>query len=190
MKSISNTEMLIQQELLDLLETKPIHKIKIKDITERLKISRTTFYRYYDSTYSCLQTIIDTFYDELVKYPVPSRAAFNAKYFHEPHPKLVKILEFLLENSKLVRTMFGPNGEWIFKKKGIDVVRTYIDAKGKKERSGKSGKYYDFLEEFLIGGHLQITLHYLANHNSISINDFAILWSRLFYGCQNIELPE
>ncbi len=43
------TEMILQQTLLNNLETRDIHRITVKDICEQAKINRGTFYLHYDS---------------------------------------------------------------------------------------------------------------------------------------------
>lgn len=58
----TNCKTKIRDTFWDLLSTKDINQIHVKEITEILGINRSTFYLYYDSIYDILQEIEDNFF--------------------------------------------------------------------------------------------------------------------------------
>lgn len=58
---IANTKMKIRDALLNLLETKEISRIFIKELCAEAGINRTTFYKYYGSQYDVLNEISNEF---------------------------------------------------------------------------------------------------------------------------------
>lgn len=52
---INSTKELLKKSLLELLTKKPLSKITIKELCERVDINRTTYYRYYLDQYDQLE---------------------------------------------------------------------------------------------------------------------------------------
>lgn len=61
------TEGLLKNSLLNLIRTKPLRTITIKELCAQANVNRTTFYAHYDSTEEILKSIQNELMDELVK---------------------------------------------------------------------------------------------------------------------------
>lgn len=51
------TKMLIRKEFTELLKTKPVQSITVREICERTGINRSTFYNHYTDVYDLLEQI-------------------------------------------------------------------------------------------------------------------------------------
>ncbi|WP_125713433.1 TetR/AcrR family transcriptional regulator [Companilactobacillus kedongensis] len=51
------TKKMIQETVLDLLEDKPINNITVTEVCRQADVNRTTFYRYYDDIYQCVDDV-------------------------------------------------------------------------------------------------------------------------------------
>ena len=55
----SRTDRLLQEAFLELLKAKSVDRITIRDLTERARINRCTFYHHYQDIYDLLEQIED-----------------------------------------------------------------------------------------------------------------------------------
>ncbi|MFC6323926.1 TetR/AcrR family transcriptional regulator [Companilactobacillus baiquanensis] len=51
------TKKMIQETVLDLLEDNPINNITVTEVCKKADVNRTTFYRYYEDIYQCVDDI-------------------------------------------------------------------------------------------------------------------------------------
>lgn len=51
------TKKVVQETVLDLLESKPINNITVTEVCKKADVNRTTFYRYYEDIYHCVDDI-------------------------------------------------------------------------------------------------------------------------------------
>ncbi|MQS75366.1 TetR/AcrR family transcriptional regulator [Companilactobacillus halodurans] len=89
------TKEIIQKTVLDQLQEKPIDAITVTDICKKADINRTTFYRYYDDIYDCVDTIEDKFVDT-IELPKDST----------PFKSLEKLLEAFYKNHQISNLVF------------------------------------------------------------------------------------
>ena len=59
------TKRLIREAMLELLKTKSIQKISVRELCDAAGVNRTTFYNHYDGTYEVLTEIEDHFLSQL-----------------------------------------------------------------------------------------------------------------------------
>lgn len=67
-RMINHTKELLKSSLLELLDKKPLSKITIKELCEKVDINRTTYYRYYLDPYDQLEKIEDEIFNEMGMY--------------------------------------------------------------------------------------------------------------------------
>lgn len=58
-RRVRMTKMLLKNALIDIMKTKSIHLISIKEICEEADVNRSTFYRHYNTQYDLYDEIID-----------------------------------------------------------------------------------------------------------------------------------
>ena len=108
------TKMIIQEVFLNLLEEKNVERITVKEICEKAKINRATFYKYYDNAFDLLEKLenetMDKLKDELNALP---DLTFIGIY------RLV--LNKNLENKRLYELLFRKMEDEKFKKDLYDL---------------------------------------------------------------------
>jgi len=61
------TKKLLKEALVEILKTKPIQKVSIKEICEKANINRTTFYKHYSDEYTLLSEVRDEYVASIVE---------------------------------------------------------------------------------------------------------------------------
>ena len=111
------TKMLIRKVFTELLKTKPVQSITVREICERTGINRSTFYNHYTDVYDLLEQIERDMLAELGE---------NLKTI-EPEDDLMPIslfkgiFGFLMENSDMCVIMLGENGDKRFVYKMLEM---------------------------------------------------------------------
>lgn len=177
----SNTKYQIREELIEQLSSKSIESIKVKDISKKLGISRSTFYVYYDSIYSVLEELEEEYITEFrninelfLHYPL------SDKYFKEPHPLMVKTLEYMLKNSKLTLVLLGPYGDMTFKFKCKKLTQDFFFAKAVGEHY--VSKTDNLLKAFLINGHDGMINYWLSHSDETDVEQMAVIVYKMMFG--------
>lgn len=174
-----NTYFRIQEELLEQLRYKDIHSIKVKDIALTLDINRATFYKHYDSVYHVLQEIEDTYLDGLDKVSMQMKQyPLDNKYYHEPHPAIMAVLEYIDANREKLRILYGPYGDPSFMQKCNRLVEKHLYQKGVTEKRIVNS---ELINAYLVGGQREMLLAWIKN-DTLNIEDIAISTYRMAYG--------
>lgn len=67
-RMINHTKLLLKQSLLELLDKKPLSKITIKELCDKVDINRTTYYRYYLDPYDQLERIEEEIFNDMTLF--------------------------------------------------------------------------------------------------------------------------
>ncbi|MDD5888840.1 MAG: TetR-like C-terminal domain-containing protein [bacterium] len=67
-RMINHTKLLLKQSLLELLNNKPLSKITIKELCDKVDINRTTYYRYYLDPYDQLEKIEVEIFNDMASF--------------------------------------------------------------------------------------------------------------------------
>jgi len=91
------TKQLLQNALLKLLKTVPLHAISIRELCKEAGINRTTFYNHYGSQYDLLSDISQRFLDAISARLASADAADRESV----HQRVAMVLEYISENRDL-----------------------------------------------------------------------------------------
>ena len=91
------TKQLLQNALLKLLKTVPLHAISIRELCKEAGINRTTFYNHYGSQYDLLGDISQRFLDAISARLASADAADRESV----HQRVAMVLEYISENRDL-----------------------------------------------------------------------------------------
>lgn len=134
------TRMLLKTALIELMQTKPISKITIKDICIQADLSRSTFYLHYQDQYDLLENIESEIFDNVsnqIREVHPETDAYHvilefARYIQNEGILFKTLLcqqenssfekEFILRMKSVVLTTFPPKEE----DEEIDYEITYM----------------------------------------------------------------
>lgn len=100
---ISVTKRMIKESLLDLLNTKPLSKIKISELCEKSGVNRATFYRHYKTLQEVLHETALDFFNQL---PLPNEPP---QTMDEAYKHMVSVCTHIYEHADMVKLLFSNN---------------------------------------------------------------------------------
>ncbi|MDR0315404.1 MAG: TetR/AcrR family transcriptional regulator, partial [Treponema sp.] len=107
-RRIRYTKMVLRESLMELMKTRPISAISIKEICAKADISRSSFYNYYTDQYDLLQKT-----EEETLAFVNNNLTQYALYKNEKQGALrmvEEILQYVVDNNKSIYVLFSENG--------------------------------------------------------------------------------
>lgn len=115
------TQLLIRKAFTELLKTKPIQSISIKELCEEAGINRGTFYTHYSDIYQLLHKIEDEMLVDFEKSLEPMLSAENKQL--NPVELSTEIFQCLKDNSDVCIMTLGDYGDKEFALKLINIGR-------------------------------------------------------------------
>ncbi|RYD02126.1 hypothetical protein N752_27125 [Desulforamulus aquiferis] len=111
---------MIRSALAELMEEKGFDGITVNELTVKADINRGTFYLHYRDKQDLLEKCEDeiiTEINEIIKAALQLRPEEVVKLRHhfEPFPFVIKLFEYILENSPFIKVILGPKGNPSFK---------------------------------------------------------------------------
>lgn len=106
------TKQMLQNGLIEMLQSERIEKISITELCQRAQVNRTTFYKYYGNQYDVIEDIIDNLFDNLYEIgrDYPASNLFQRE-----------ILAYLEKNKSLCVTLIDRVPFDMFSKRLIDM---------------------------------------------------------------------
>lgn len=104
------TKKVIRENLIELLQEKPLKKITVKELCERAEINRATFYKYYLDVYDLFEKIEDDFLEDL-------NQRIGQSLDSDFQETLILILRSIQEQSQVYLALFSENGDPQFPEK-------------------------------------------------------------------------
>ncbi len=162
-RRVKRTKTSIKHSLLNLLSTKSIDKITIKELSDMANCDRKTIYNYYDSVYE----ILDDIELELVAKVEESIEQIDA-YKHleenEPNEMFEELAKIIIENSELMTYMVRLGKKSRLNDKIISLIRGKIVNLLKNNLSGDID--YEYLATFITAGYISVFEAWLTNNKS------------------------
>ncbi|GAA0797834.1 TetR-like C-terminal domain-containing protein [Faecalicatena orotica] len=181
----TNCKTKIRDTFWDLLSTKDINQIHVKEITEILGINRSTFYLYYDSIYDILQEIEDNFFVQTVSsVKLFVRFPLEDRYFTFPHPGIIDFLEFCRKNKKLIKVLLIDRKDPKFINEYEQHIKETFCQKAVKEHyisSDIDPRFQNAYFKQMIDGHLSFVRWWIENDDDMPDEQTALLVYRLMY---------
>lgn len=156
-------ERLIKEKLLEVLETTPYNKIKVRDFADYAGISRSTFYFYFNSIDEAISDIEDQCIGRLpdAKALATSLAVKVPKCSYAPADAVISLNKRMSKQLNVFRVLSGPNGRPQFQQKLYDrlleINTMYYGV------SKVSEKYLELTTEFFSGAQWYL-YRWWANH--------------------------
>ena len=92
------TQKLVKETMIELLEEKPLHKIKVKELCEKAGINRATFYHNFEDIYNVYEILESDFYGEYAKMIVDDTMFESSIIIKKVFYKQIK---YICENKRL-----------------------------------------------------------------------------------------
>jgi len=118
-RRVKYTKMVLKESFIELLATKDISQITIKEICEGADINRATFYAHYNDQYDLLRKIEDEMLDN-IKTNLGELDQINSNM--DAVLTAEKIFEYLKDNAKICKLLLREDGNFSFQKKVMMLV--------------------------------------------------------------------
>lgn len=104
-RRVKMTKALLKTSLIELMKTKSIHTISIKEICSGADINRSTFYRHYDTQYELYDEIVNELLDSLIDAYMTSR-----KNQEDLQDSIAAVLEIAEKNREVCIVILSDKG--------------------------------------------------------------------------------
>jgi AcrR family transcriptional regulator len=178
-RSVRRTRKTIRDSLIELMKTKPIIQISVKEICDSADIGRSTFYVHYEDQYDLLRQIEDEAFFNF-------EAAFekNKAVTEATNRDIVRMIEevfqFIANNSSSIQVLISENGDIGFQKKLFRRVTMHSQQLIKKYRNSPEEKGKDeYYSVFIVQGSIALVQHWLSKNMDLPIPEIAKMLIKL-----------
>ncbi|TFJ92409.1 TetR/AcrR family transcriptional regulator [Lentibacillus salicampi] len=152
------TRMVLKDSLINLLKTKQISAITVKEICTDADINRSTFYSHYHDQFDLLEQIEEELIADLNTY----LNQYNFEQEAEALKMTEKLLEYVVSKRDICRTLLSGNGDHSFERRVMDVARTFL-IKNWIDNNEVDPDISEYAGTFLISGSIYVIKNWLAN---------------------------
>ena len=119
-RSVQRTQALLKDGLTELMMTKPVQNITVRELTDYVNLNRGTFYLHYKDIQDLLEHMENEMLDEFVEITNAHQPQdMNGK----PFPLICDLYKFLGKNSEFVKLVLVTNQEYNFKERLKDIIQ-------------------------------------------------------------------
>jgi len=168
------TRMVLRESLMELMKTRPISTINIKEICALADISRSTFYAHYKDQYDLLKKIEEETFIFIDK--ILNKYAISKNDKHMILQMVEEILQYIADNNKSIYVLFTENGDIHFQKTLFSTMyqKNYLALKSITDKfPDEPSKQYYFL--FIVTGTVGVICHWISNGMDKSGHELANL---------------
>lgn len=176
-RRIRYTRLALRQSLLELMRSRPIDKITVKEVCAHADINRGTFYAHFSSPYDLLQQIENELYAELghslAETPLRS-GALSAL--------LVELFGLIAKNEDLCRILFSEYGDKVFLRRIVDIARDKCMEEWHVQMPSVDRGTLDQLYTFIATGSVSLIQLWIQNGMTEPPETLAVLLNRISQG--------
>ncbi|MFA5562367.1 MAG: TetR-like C-terminal domain-containing protein [Eubacteriales bacterium] len=158
-RRVKYTKKVLRESLVQLLQTKPLARITIKEICEGADINRGTFYTHYSDQFDLLHKIEEETVTDILAYL--DGCAYQEKEA-EATQMLHSILLYVKVNASLIKVLLGNNGDIDFRRSIMDIVYKHCISYWEKSQAIPR-PLADYAFEFIVTGSLGILERWLQH---------------------------
>lgn len=174
-RRVLETKERLREAFFELYAAKKIERISIKEITDRAKLNRGTFYVYYQDIYDLLETTEDEMIEELV---VKIKDIVTLVLRGEDVPPFLLPVEFFQRNSKYLRVLLGNNGDADFIHKVKTILKEMLMELFRTEEIPMA-PHPDYVLEYIAAAQIGIMSYWMKKEMSFPIEELAELIKEL-----------
>lgn len=169
---VQYTKEMFHRALLNLMETKPVNKITVKELCEVASLNRGTFYLHYTEPQDILYEIEDSFIEE--------NMSFLTSYLSPKHDMDPMVLMFsnVLKNQDIYRLIIGRGNDTAFQEKLKNLVKPTVLQDWERDNPNCRKEDLEFVFDFVFAGSIRLILG-LNQDGDMSMKEFAHRLDRL-----------
>lgn len=174
---VKYTKNTLKLSFLQLLETKPIKSITVKELCENAGINRATFYAHYKDCFDLLEQIED----ELVQDVMSSLSYLSSSDVTAMLNGIFNLLE-QPQNAKLCKILFSGNGARSFINKFVDSAHDSVISYWSRLFKNTSREKLEMSYIYITNGALSVIENYVKDKTSINKEDVISFLKQSVYG--------
>ena len=183
-RRIIRTNRLIRDTLTELMKEKGFEGITVNELTAKADINRGTFYLHYRDKQDLLEQSEDEIINEISKILSASQKISPEETLHygshdEPFPFIIKLFDYIKDNSSFIKTLLGPKGDPSFQVKLKEVLRKTLLKKSHQLRKEEMMVPPDYLIAYVCSAYLGLIQHWLESGMKESPRDISLILLRI-----------
>jgi len=175
-RKVRYTKMVLRDSLMELMKTKSILSITIKDICDLADISRSTFYAHYKDQYDMLRQIEEEtlayFEDMLNKYK-------DLRSKNATTEMVEAMLTYIANNGNSIQVLLSENGDIDFQRKMFVHFTNHTHVKRYLSDKNQDDETKAVYSVFLIHGAMGVVQHWLKENTSMPVQKLAKIILRM-----------
>ncbi len=183
-RRIIRTNRIIQDTLTELMKEKGFERITVNELTAKADINRGTFYLHYRDKQDLLEQSEDEIITGINKILVAAQKLSPEEILYynshdEPFPFIVKLFEYISDNSSFIKTLLGPKGDPSFQVKLKEVLRKTLLKKSHQLKKEDMMAPPDYLIAYVSSAYLGLIQHWLESGMKESPRDISLILLRI-----------
>lgn len=178
---INRTRQLLQDALISLAKEKNVHAISVKELAERARINRATFYLHYVDIADFLKKSAEPLFENLMPQLLPAAEFFKTE---NALKMTTEWMELIKNNAGFYATMLGDNGMPELRSRLLKTgFAWYLKVLG--EYCGKSEDHFEVksMASFIVSGQFGFIECCLKDNFKAGIPQSAAKMVDLVFGC-------
>ena len=148
-RRVRRTKKLLTQALTELLQTKQINEITVKELTDLADMNRGTFYLYYKDIFDMLEKIEEELFQKL---DAIAQTHEHGDLTEQVKPILLDLFHFIHENQEMCRVLLSPHGDMNFLHRLYEAIRERCHEIWGDQVGSVSEKEFDYRYSFVVFG--------------------------------------
>ena len=149
-RRVKYTKMVLRENLLELMKTKPVSKISSSELCRQADINRNTFYAHYSSPEDLLSSIEQELYNE-IKKEIDQSLTFDSI-----SSMIFEICQSIQKNVALCQILFSECGDPLFLRRIMDIARDKSIGEWRKALTAASQTDMERLYTYFANGSIAI----------------------------------
>lgn len=171
-RRVKMTKLLLKNALIDIMKTKSIHLISIKEICEEADVNRSTFYRHYNTQYDLYDEIIEDLATDIGSIYKDDYATVEF---------LTKVLEYIESKRDTFLVILSDNGK-------VTLGEAFVLFTGRFLRLDEMGELVTYVSEFIAAGLTSTIWSWLNKENRRPASDVArVLHNLMMHGIGRVS---
>ena len=175
-RSAIRSRRMIREAYMELLKEKDLSKITVTDIITRADLNRATFYAHYPDVRGVTEEIENEIIEKMLE--VLKEFQFTS-FFRNPAPLLLKISQYLEEDTDFYRILVRANGSEIFMEKLKKVFSDHMLNDSDIPESMRQSKMVELRVCYFAGGIVNLYKQWFRGDLKCTLNDIALEVSKL-----------
>lgn len=175
-RRVRKTKKAMTDALAELLLTKQLKNISVREISDKADINRGTFYLHYRDVYDMVEQLQNEMFEEFNRIIDDFETSRNKDRLF---PFLTELFNLLKENEKISKVLIGRNGDAAFVDKLKEVIREKCFFNAKKMFNIKNDDAFDYFYHFCVSGCIGLFSSWLTNGLKESPEGMAIFTEKI-----------